>query len=179
VQVLQGGYKCYIPWTADAGGEQDVVQYARWTPNALYADWLEINLRAGTPLMDHPRMLLRLIILYAVASLLHFIHNALYIQAYPNLPSWVTPLGVFGSWCGIAAIGALGYWLYQKVSRIIGLLVIALYALLGFGGLDHYAIAPIHAHTVAMNLTIFGEVAAASMLLIFVAYSSLRGRRQV
>ena len=128
--------------------------------------------------MDHPRTLLRLMMLYGVASLFHFVHNALYINAYPNLPAWITPLGVYLAWCGIAAIGVAGYWLHQKVSQVIGLLVIALYAVLGFGGLDHYTIAPIRAHTVAMNATIFAEVLAASVLLIFVAYSSLRGRRQ-
>ena len=129
--------------------------------------------------MDHPRTLLRIMILYAVASLLHFVHNALYIQSYPNMPTWITPFGVYASWCGITATGVLGYWLYQSGSRAAGLLVIALYALLGFGGLDHYAIAPIRAHTAAMNATIFAEVSAASTLLVFVAYSYLRDRRQV
>src|ERR1700721_568528 len=101
--------------------------------------------------MNRTRSLLVLMLIYASASLTHFIHNALHIRAYPNLPSWITPFGVYGSWCAIATIGALGFWLYRRVSRRAGLLIIGLYALLGFGGLDHYVIAPVSAHTVAMN----------------------------
>ena len=112
--------------------------------------------------MDHPRILLRLMILYGVTSVLHFVHNALYISAYPNLPTRITPFGVYVSLGGIAVIGVLGYWLYRRVSRTIGLLVIAL--------------APIRAHTLAMNATIFAEVSAASILLVYVAYCYLGNR---
>jgi hypothetical protein len=114
-------------------------------------------------------MLLALITLYGATSLLHFVHNAVYIQDYPNLPKWITPLGVYASWCVIAVIGTLGYWLYRKVSRAYGLVAIAIYALLGLGGLDHYVLAPIGAHSVTMNATIIAEVSAASALLIFIA----------
>jgi hypothetical protein len=127
--------------------------------------------------MSRAHTLLLLMIVYGAASLLHFVHNAVYIQAYPNLPTWITARGVYASWCGIAAVGALGYWLYRKVSQPTGLLVITNYALLGFGGLDHYVIAPISAHSIAMNATILAEVSAAFVLLIFLAHSMLSGRR--
>jgi hypothetical protein len=39
--------------------------------------------------------------------------------------------------------------------------------------LDHYVVAPMAAHSIAMNMTIVGEVAAAAALLIFVARSIL------
>jgi hypothetical protein len=121
-------------------------------------------------------MLPVLMIVYGAASLLHFLHNAVYIQDYPNLPKWITPFGVYASWCAIAAIGALGYWLYRKVSHALGLLVIAIYALLGFGGLDHYVVAPMAAHSFVMNATIIAEVSAASALLIYLAHALLRIR---
>lgn len=124
-------------------------------------------------------MLVVLMIVYGAASLLHFVHNALYIREYPNLPQWITPFGVYASWCAIAAVGVLGYWLYRKVSQAFGLLGIAIYALLGFGGLDHYVIAPIAAHSIAMNATIIAEVSAASALLIYLAHSYLTSRRQL
>jgi hypothetical protein len=124
-------------------------------------------------------MLVVLMIVYGAASLLHFVHNALYIREYPNLPQWITPFGVYASWCAIAAVGVLGYWLYRKVSQAFGLLGIAIYALLGFGGLDHYVIAPIAAHSIAMNTTIIAEVSAASALLIYLAHSYLTSRRQL
>jgi hypothetical protein len=129
--------------------------------------------------MRRAYMLLALMTLYGAASLLHFVHNAVYIQDYPNLPKWITSLGVFASWCVIAVIGALGYWLYLKVSRAYGLMAIAIYALLGFGGLDHYVLAPIGAHSVAMNATIIAEVSAASMLLIFIAYLLPTSRKRI
>jgi hypothetical protein len=129
--------------------------------------------------MKRAHMLPVLMLVYGAASLLHFVHNAVYIQAYPNLPKWITPFGVYASWCAIAAVGALGYWLYRKVSRVCGLLAIAIYALLGFGGLDHYVIAPMAAHSIAMNATILAEVSAASALLICLAHALLADRRQI
>ncbi len=117
--------------------------------------------------MNRTGVLALLMILYGAASLLHFVHNAVYIQEYPNLPTWITPLGIYASWLVIASVGVLGYWLYRRVSRGAGLAVIAVYALLGFGGLDHYMVAPMSAHTIVMNGTIVAEVAAASALLIF------------
>lgn len=128
---------------------------------------------SSQPLMNRSRTLLLLMLLYAAASLAHFVHNALCIRVYPNLPSWVTPVGVYISWCAIAVIRALGFWLYRKVSRIAGLLTIGLYALLGFAELDHYAIAPVGTHTVAMNASIISEVSTAFVLLCFVALSML------
>lgn len=91
--------------------------------------------------MKCEHMLLMLMTVYGAASLLHFVHNAVYIQSYPNLANWITPLDVYVSWCGIAAIGALDYWLYRKVSQAYGLIAIAICALLGFGGLDHHVMA--------------------------------------
>ena len=116
-------------------------------------------------------------IVYGAASLLHFLHNAIYIRAYPNLPKWITPFWISASWCAITAVGALGYWIYRRVSRLGGLLIIGIYALLGFGGLDHYVIAPMSAHSIAMNATILAEVAAASALVIYLAHS-LRAERR-
>lgn len=120
-----------------------------------------------------------LMIIYGAASLIHFVHNAVYIKEYPNLPRWITPVGIYTSWFAIAAVGALGYGLRRKVSSTLGLLAIALYALLGFGGLDHYVIAPIGAHSIAMNATIIVEVSAASALLIFLAHSLLTNRKRI
>ena len=122
--------------------------------------------------------LLPLMLVYGAASLLHFIHNALYLRDYPNLPAWLTSGGVIAAWLVVAALGVLGYWLYLRVSRAAGSIAIAAYAVLGFGGLDHYTVAPVSAHTVAMNLTILLEAATAAVLLIFVARSALLGALQ-
>lgn len=110
-----------------------------------------------------------LMVLYGAASLFHFVHNATYVEDYPNLPAWITPVVVYVSWCVIAAVGVAGYWLYRSVSRGLGLLVIAVYALFGFDSLAHYTLAPMGAHTLAMNASILTEVAAAAALLAYSA----------
>jgi hypothetical protein len=118
-------------------------------------------------------ILLPLMLVYGAASLLHFTHNAVYLRDYPSLPAWLTSAGVVAAWLVVAATGVLGYLLYSRISRVAGLITISAYAVLGFGGLDHYTVAPVSAHTVAMNLTILLEVVTAAVLLVFVARSAL------
>ena len=124
--------------------------------------------------MNRDQPLLTFMLLYGATSLTHFIHNAVYLDLYPNLPTWLTPLGVLASWLSIAAIGTVGYWLFRKVSPPVGLAVIALYAALGFAGLDHYTRAPISAHSWAMNTTIVAEAIGASALLVVIAWTATR-----
>ena len=117
-------------------------------------------------------ILLPLMLVYGAASLLHHMHNAVYLRDYPHLPAWLTSAGVVAAWLVVAATGVLGYLLYSRISRVAGLITISAYAVLGFAGLDHYTVAPMSAHTVAMNLTILLEVVAAAVLLVFVVRSA-------
>jgi hypothetical protein len=110
-----------------------------------------------------------LLALYAAASLLHFTHNAEYLAQYPNLPASWTRADVYLAWCGVTMIGLVGYGLYLAGLTRIALTVLALYAACGFDGLLHYTRAPMAHHTAAMNVTIWAEVAAATVLLINVA----------
>jgi hypothetical protein len=119
-------------------------------------------------------MLVLLMLIYCAAGLLHFTHNAVYLRDYPNLPDWITSNGVYAAWLATTGVGLLGYWLYRRISQAAGLVTIALYALLGFGGLEHYTLASVAAHTVMMNLTILLEVASAAALLVFAARSLTR-----
>ena len=48
-------------------------------------------------------VLLPLMLVYGAASLLHFMHNAVYLRDYPNLPVWLTSAGVVGAWLVVAA----------------------------------------------------------------------------
>jgi hypothetical protein len=127
------------------------------------------------------RALLSLGLVHAAASLVHFAHNAAYLADYPNMSAWISPAGIYGVWLAEAAIGALGT-LFMLRGRSLGLVLIALYAGLGLGGLDHYTLAPISAHTLAMNATIWLETATAIVLLgcigvVLVTY--LRGRKML
>jgi len=124
--------------------------------------------------MNRNHRLLTLILIYGAASLVHFLHNAVYLESYPNMPVWLTPLRVLASWLVVAGTGAVGYWLVRKGSTAAGLAAIALYAAFGFASLDHYAIAPVSAHSLAMNATIVAEVVAASVLLVAIAGRVIR-----
>lgn len=114
------------------------------------------------------RALLALVLVHAAASLLHFAHNATYLADYPNMPTWLSPMGIYAVWLAEAAVGACGVMLFLR-GRSAGLVLIGVYAALGFGGLDHYALAPISAHTVAMNATIWLETATGVALLACVS----------
>ncbi len=121
------------------------------------------------PMTGRSPILLPLMLVYGAASLLHYVHNAVYVNDYPNLPAWLTARDVIEAWFVVGAVGTLGYLFYSRISRVPGLLMITVYALFGFGGLDHYAVAPISAHTLAMNVTILLEVVSALVLLAYVA----------
>ena len=110
-----------------------------------------------------------LFVLYAAASLLHFTHNAEYLAQYPNLPASWTRADVYLAWCGVTAVGFLGFVLYRSGYRRLGLTVLAIYGALGFAGLLHYSRAPVAHHSAAMNVTIWAEVAAAAVFLIDLA----------
>jgi hypothetical protein len=118
-----------------------------------------------------------LLLLYVAASLVHFAHNAEYLAAYPNLPTWLSRSDVYLVWLGLAAVGVGGYALYRSGWRLVGLLLLGVYAAFGFDGLLHYTRAPFAAHTAAMNFTIWFEVAAAGLLLCAVIASVVKGRR--
>ena len=125
------------------------------------------------------RMMPALLALYASASLLHFTHNAEYLARYPNLPASWTRADVYLAWCGVTALGLLGYVLYRIGYPRLGLLLLAVYGGLGFAGLLHYTRASIAHHSAAMNFTIWAEVAAAALFLISVASIASRGTRTV
>jgi hypothetical protein len=125
-----------------------------------------------------------LLLVYGVASLVHFAHNAELLAEYPNLPSWLTRGQVYTAWICITATGIAGYLLYRKGRTWSGLAILAVYAALGLDGLLHYTRAPVAAHTAAMNLTIWFEVVAATLSLIAIgsaaaAVMRARGARQL
>ena len=106
-----------------------------------------------------------LLIAYSLASLLHYSHNAIYLERYPNMPAWITRSGVFAAWGVVAGIGLCGLLLLRYVNRLAGLVMLGVYAVLGFDGLAHYCLAPISAHSFDINFTIWAEVLAAAALL--------------
>jgi len=119
-----------------------------------------------------------LLVLYGVASLGHFVHNAEFLADYPNLPVWLTRGQVYGAWLAIQATGALGYLLARAKYQFLGFGVLGVYAAMGLDGLVHYSRAPMAAHTATMNLTIWFEVVAAVLVLCAIAGLSREALRQ-
>ena len=118
--------------------------------------------------------LVGLLLLYLVASLAHFTHNAEYLSDYPNLPTWLTRGSIYLAWIGETLLGILGYVIYRSGWRLIGLAWVGVYAAFGFDGLLHYTRAPFDAHTSAMNFTILFEVVVAALLLMRVLMLATR-----
>lgn len=119
-------------------------------------------------------VLLIFLVAYAVASLVHYGHNAEFLNDYPNMPAWLSRAQVYAAWLGVTAVGLVGYLLVRSRHQLLGVIVLAVYGLLGLDGLGHYAIAPLSAHTSTMNFTIWLEVATALLLLAAVASFMLR-----
>jgi len=126
------------------------------------------------------RTLPTLLLLYGVFSLVHFIHNAEFVRDYPNLPASWSRVDVYAAWLAMTGVGIAGWLVLRRGHRIAGLVVLAAYAMLGVDSLGHYVLAPLSAHTHAMNATILLEVGSAALVLVEVTrqlVSRLAGRR--
>jgi len=121
--------------------------------------------------VQHPtnRLLFLLLAVYAMASLVHFVHNAEFLSDYPGLPTSWSRGGVYLAWIGMTAIGALGALLVYRRRDSIGLILLAVYAALGLDSLGHYVVAPLSSHTAMMNTTILLEVGAAALVLFAIS----------
>jgi len=124
--------------------------------------------------MKKANRLLIFLMIYCSASLLHFVHNAVFIDEYPNLPGWISAVGVYLTWFGITSIGIGGYFLIHRGKQLVGLVTCAIYGVLGLDGLAHYSLASISAHTFTMNLTIWLEAITAIIVLIAVTELMLK-----
>ena len=114
-------------------------------------------------------VLLTFLVAYAAAGLFHYSHNAEFLDQYPNMPAWLSRAQVYTAWLGVTAVGVVGFFLARSRYPFLGLIVLAVYGLLGFDGLGHYGVAPVSAHTLVMNVTIWLEVVTAALLLAAVA----------
>ncbi len=129
-------------------------------------------------LMFVARALPWLLLFYCGASLLHFAHNAEYVADYPNLPAWISRTSIYVTWLAIFCVGLSGYLLYRSRFAFPGLILMAIYAILGLDGLLHYSRAPMAAQTASMNATIWIEVVAAAIALCAVSWLAVHRLRR-
>jgi hypothetical protein len=116
------------------------------------------------------------VIAFAVASLVHFTHNAEYLHEYPGIPSGWMRAHVYVAWGAMTLLGVSGWLLFQRGWRRIGLVMLAAYAACGLDSLGHYLLAPPAAHTFAMNATILAEVTTAALVMLEVLKRARSGR---
>jgi hypothetical protein len=108
------------------------------------------------------------LVAYAAASLFHHAHNAEFLDQYPNMPAWLSRMWVYAAWLGATVIGFAGYVLLRRDYRLAGLVLLIVYGCYGLGSLAHYLLAPVSAHSLAMNLSIWLEAATALALVVTV-----------
>ena len=103
---------------------------------------------------------------YAGASLLHFAHNATFLDAYPNLPASITVPRIYGAWAALALLGGSGALLLSLGYPRGGLWLIAIYGAFGLDGFAHYLRAPMSHHAPLMNATIWLEAITGTLLML-------------
>ena len=113
-----------------------------------------------------PQHIQTLFLVFFVANLTHFVHNAEYIAFYPGIPSWLTREKVYFAWVAGVSVGLMGLLLARTRLKLLGAALVAAYGALGIDGLAHYTLALCSEHTLATNLTIWFEVLAGMSLLI-------------
>jgi hypothetical protein len=123
------------------------------------------------------KVLLVALIAYGAVSLVHFTHNAVYVDDYPNLPDSLTSTRIILVWLAEAALGLFGYVFLHRGLPGAGFSMIAVYALFGFDGFAHYSRAPMADHTTMMNITIWAEALAAVGLRVVLLLRTHRNRR--
>lgn len=112
--------------------------------------------------------LLFVITVYCSVCLYLFMRNMVFIDEYPNMPDWISTIGVTIAWIGITCIGLVCWLLILRDKRFIGLIAIVGYGALSFNGLGHYSLEPVSAHTYIVNLAIWIEVITVWVVLLIV-----------
>lgn len=114
--------------------------------------------------------LLAALVICSAATLVHHVHNAQLLDAYPNLPAWLTSERVYLMWFATTAVGIGGYLLVRGGWHLVGCSALLAYAVYAVDGLLHYTRAPLDAHTSGMNATIFLEAAGGILLALAVLH---------
>jgi hypothetical protein len=101
--------------------------------------------------------MLPLIVLYTIASLAHFVHNAEFIAFYPGMPEWLNRETVYLAWLGVAAAGVGALIARSGGFPRVAAGLLAVYGALGLDGLLHYTLGLCSEHTLVTNVTIWSE----------------------
>ena len=123
-------------------------------------------MQTPTPTPTLPKHIQLLFLIFFIANLTHFVHNAEYIAYYPGIPAWLTREKVYLAWVAGVSVGLVGLLVTRTRFKLLGVSLIAAYGALGIDGLAHYTLGLCSEHTLVTNLTIWFEVLAGMALLL-------------
>jgi len=112
--------------------------------------------------------------LYFVASLAHFAHNAQFIAFYPGMPAWLTAEKVWLAWLGVTSVGVAALAMAGFGLTTLAVACLGVYGAFGLDGLAHYTLALCSEHTVWANVTIWSEATCGVVLLIVSSLTLVR-----
>jgi hypothetical protein len=121
-------------------------------------------------------LLLAFLLAYMVASFVHHFHNAQFIDEYPNMPTRFPVAIAYVVWGAVTLVGLAGFYAARRGHEILGLGALGAYAAYGLLVLGHYTLAPMSAHTLGANVTIWLELVTAGLLLGTVALLLVKGK---
>jgi hypothetical protein len=143
----------------------------------VQSDWRsDIGMTVLPSASQLPRHLSWLVVVYCLASVAHFTHNAEYIALYPNMPAWLGREDVYVAWLAVSAVGVAGALMWTLGWRVAALLALATYGALGLAGLAHYSLALCSEHSLVMNLTIWFEAITGLTLAVAAVRHIVRSR---
>ena len=115
------------------------------------------------------RVLLVLLIVNVTASILHYVDNLRFFEAYPE-PAWIRPHFIDAFWFVMTPLAVVGFLWFRKGSRWRASASLAAYALMSLLVLGHYRYASPWELSFRVNLFILVEAVAAVVLLGFVLW---------
>ena len=112
-----------------------------------------------------PKHIQLLVLIFFIANLTHFVHNAEYIAFYPGIPAWLTREKIYLAWVAGASVGLAGLLVHRIRLKRLSMVMIAAYGASGVDGLAHYTLGLCSQHTLLANLTIWAEATTGLALL--------------
>jgi len=124
-------------------------------------------------------MLRRLVAANLITSGAHFLHNAVFLDAYPG-PPWITgPWFVVVAWCVVASVLVQGYRWHRDGRGGRALAAILAFSASCFFVFGHYLYGPPADFDLITNALIFAEgIGGAALLVYYLGWGRLTAGRR-
>lgn len=112
-----------------------------------------------------------LLIATVVTSILHYVDNVVFFHLYPE-PVWLKAQVVDVFWFIMTTVGVAGYLLWHRGAKRLGITALVAYCMMNMLSLGHYLYAAPWDISFRINLFIWVEVFAATLLLFAVVLTA-------